>query len=298
MWTVGNTLADTEDLAHYRLSGIHAMQSTRLVSRGGRLVGMLSTHWRDVHGPSERELGLVRRAGAAGRRPHRTQDRPRTRWPNPRRVCARRWRWPELGTCRWDWSTHEMRGNDAAFPACADFDPAAGVIPEEQYRDNAAPRGPRNRLAAHPPASGGRAASTRRNTASSSRMASCAGSPRRDRSSTGSRTGGPGTSRACFSTSPPTARPRRPSAESELRFRTLANALPQVIWTNDPDGKANYFNQGWYRVHGPFLRAIQRPRLAGRRPPRRPARLRRKNGGAPWAQARGNLRRRIPPAPG
>jgi chemotaxis methyl-accepting protein methylase/GAF domain-containing protein len=51
-------LAGTEDLAHYRLSGIRAMQSTRLVSRSGQLVGMISTHWREVHEPAERELNL------------------------------------------------------------------------------------------------------------------------------------------------------------------------------------------------------------------------------------------------
>jgi PAS domain S-box-containing protein len=51
-------VAGTEDLAHYRLSGIRAMQCTRLVSRNGRLVGMISTHWRDVHEPAERELRL------------------------------------------------------------------------------------------------------------------------------------------------------------------------------------------------------------------------------------------------
>ncbi|MCA1816960.1 MAG: PAS domain-containing protein, partial [Acidobacteria bacterium] len=51
-------VAGTQDLAHYRRSGIRAMQSTRLVSRSGHLVGMISTLWRDVHQPSERELRL------------------------------------------------------------------------------------------------------------------------------------------------------------------------------------------------------------------------------------------------
>lgn len=38
--------------------------------------------------------------------------------------------------------------------------------------------------------------------------------------------------------------------ESEERFRTLANAVPQVIWTNDAEGKAAYFNQRWYEYTG------------------------------------------------
>lgn len=38
--------------------------------------------------------------------------------------------------------------------------------------------------------------------------------------------------------------------ESEARFRTLADAVPQVIWTNDAEGRANYFNGRWYDYSG------------------------------------------------
>lgn len=51
-------LSGTKDLIAYRKSNIRATQSTRLVSRTGRLVGMISTHWSKVHEPSERELHL------------------------------------------------------------------------------------------------------------------------------------------------------------------------------------------------------------------------------------------------
>ncbi|WP_207494487.1 PAS domain S-box protein [Aridibaculum aurantiacum] len=37
---------------------------------------------------------------------------------------------------------------------------------------------------------------------------------------------------------------------SEDRFRTLADAVPQVIWTNTAEGEANYFNQRWYEYTG------------------------------------------------
>ncbi|MBV9963030.1 MAG: PAS domain S-box protein [Parafilimonas sp.] len=47
------------DLEAYRLSGIHAVQSTPLISRSGKIVGMLSNHWADVYEPTERELGLL-----------------------------------------------------------------------------------------------------------------------------------------------------------------------------------------------------------------------------------------------
>nr|WP_041918590.1 response regulator [Gloeocapsa sp. PCC 7428] len=52
-------MADTEDLAFYQLSGIRAVQSTPLLSRSGRIVGMISNHWTEVHQPSERELRLL-----------------------------------------------------------------------------------------------------------------------------------------------------------------------------------------------------------------------------------------------
>jgi PAS domain S-box-containing protein len=51
-------MAGTDDLAEYRRSGLRASQTTPLIARDGRLVGMLSTHWRTPHEPAERELRL------------------------------------------------------------------------------------------------------------------------------------------------------------------------------------------------------------------------------------------------
>ncbi|CAN5434135.1 hypothetical protein BH18VER1_BH18VER1_08400 [soil metagenome] len=36
----------------------------------------------------------------------------------------------------------------------------------------------------------------------------------------------------------------------EEQFRTLANTVPQLIWTNDANGEANYFNDRWYEYSG------------------------------------------------
>jgi PAS domain S-box-containing protein len=47
------------NLEEYERCGIQAMQSTPLLSRSGELVGMISTHWRRPHAPSERELRLL-----------------------------------------------------------------------------------------------------------------------------------------------------------------------------------------------------------------------------------------------
>jgi PAS domain S-box-containing protein len=38
--------------------------------------------------------------------------------------------------------------------------------------------------------------------------------------------------------------------QSEERLGTLANAIPQVVWTNRSDGQANYFNLRWYEYTG------------------------------------------------
>ena len=37
---------------------------------------------------------------------------------------------------------------------------------------------------------------------------------------------------------------------SEARFHTLADAMPQLVWTAHPDGAIHWYNQGWYRYTG------------------------------------------------
>jgi PAS domain S-box-containing protein len=39
-------------------------------------------------------------------------------------------------------------------------------------------------------------------------------------------------------------------AESELRFRTLADAMPQMVWSAGPDGLVDYWNARWYQFTG------------------------------------------------
>lgn len=51
-------MVGTDDLVTYRNTGIRAVQTTPLLSRAGRLVGMISTHWRTVHAPTERDLRM------------------------------------------------------------------------------------------------------------------------------------------------------------------------------------------------------------------------------------------------
>lgn len=50
--------ADSGDLQSYRWTGMRALQTTPLLSRSGKPLGMLSTHWKRPHTPSTRELKL------------------------------------------------------------------------------------------------------------------------------------------------------------------------------------------------------------------------------------------------
>ena len=61
-------LAGSKDLAGYLETGIHAVQSTPLLSRSGQLVGMISTHWKEPHESTERDLRLFDILAQAGRR--------------------------------------------------------------------------------------------------------------------------------------------------------------------------------------------------------------------------------------
>ena len=38
--------------------------------------------------------------------------------------------------------------------------------------------------------------------------------------------------------------------ESEARFRQLADAMPQMVWTARPDGYVDYYNERWYEFTG------------------------------------------------
>jgi PAS domain S-box-containing protein len=46
------------------------------------------------------------------------------------------------------------------------------------------------------------------------------------------------------------ARLFREVRESESRFRQLADAMPQIVWTARPDGHLDYYNKRWYEFTG------------------------------------------------
>lgn len=53
-----NCMEGTDDQAIYLQTGIHACQTTPLISCSGKLVGMISTHWREVYEPKENKLRI------------------------------------------------------------------------------------------------------------------------------------------------------------------------------------------------------------------------------------------------
>ena len=45
-------------------------------------------------------------------------------------------------------------------------------------------------------------------------------------------------------------RTERAAEQSELRFRTLADTMPQMVWSTLPDGFHDYYNARWYEFTG------------------------------------------------
>ena len=52
-------IAGSEDLVAFRKADVRSAQSTPLLTRNGRLVGMITTHWTHCHQPPERDLRLL-----------------------------------------------------------------------------------------------------------------------------------------------------------------------------------------------------------------------------------------------
>ncbi|MHA4866681.1 hybrid sensor histidine kinase/response regulator [Duganella sp. PWIR1] len=52
-------LQGTDDLVAFRKAGVQSAQSTPLLTRDGRLIGMITTHWTRRHEPAERDLRLL-----------------------------------------------------------------------------------------------------------------------------------------------------------------------------------------------------------------------------------------------
>lgn len=85
-----DALAGSADLHEYRRSRLRAVQSTPLVADDGRVVGMISTHWRRPHEPSAAELRRIDALARSARpRSDANGSGPRTSRRRQRTCCTR-----------------------------------------------------------------------------------------------------------------------------------------------------------------------------------------------------------------
>jgi PAS domain S-box-containing protein len=285
---------DTEDLEMFRLSGIHAVQSTPLISRSGKLVGMLSTHWKYRHIPGSQELGLLdvlARQAADLIEQRQAEDallitRERLRWQKEAFQSAINGAplayslsiltqmvvketdhqartafhvLNEAGT-----GLYTIRGAGDMPEAYADdmdgklaredaFAIGPAVIIPDVYQEHH--QGPWTFWADKYNYSGywSFPINTKEDIAVGS-LAMYFREPR-DASLQDLALAEIVTQSAAVIIASYTASQERGSAEaalraSEVRFRTLSDAVPQLIWANNAVGVANYFNQRWYEYTG------------------------------------------------
>src|SRR5206468_2362391 len=53
------------------------------------------------------------------------------------------------------------------------------------------------------------------------------------------------------------ARLERLRQASEERYRSLADAIPQIVWTAEPGGAIDYYNRRWFETTGLELAQIE-----------------------------------------
>jgi signal transduction histidine kinase len=134
-------MSGSEDLEGYLAAGIHAVQSTPLISRSSELLGMISTHWREAHEMSVSELrALDVLARLAADLIERSRSEEIVRESEERLRIAERlaqvgsWKW-DIETNRATWSDQQLR----IFGRPQDYKPSYDaflqvVKPDEQER--------------------------------------------------------------------------------------------------------------------------------------------------------------------
>ena len=88
---ISDFVVGTPALDAHRKTGIRAVQSTPLFSRSGKMVGMISTHWRVSHQPSKRDLNLLDILARQAADPPRTQTSRRSLAAERERAPLFRW---------------------------------------------------------------------------------------------------------------------------------------------------------------------------------------------------------------
>ncbi len=154
----------------------------------------------------------------------------------------------QLGTCNWDYANGEMRGNEQRFRMFG-LDPAMEVIPIHRI---IAMLHPEDREQVWPRMI--RQIEERGEHAVVYRIVRPDGTLRwiseSGRVTARLPDGQPGCVESVLFDITTHHEAEAAIRESEVRFRTLTDAVPQVIWTNEAEGKATYFNGRWFEYTG------------------------------------------------
>ena len=251
----GKTLVMVEVASH---PGLEADQRQALLERSvasfvgvplmknGRHVGTLAVNQAHPRVWTEDELALV---GETAERIWTSVERARTQaaLQESEARLSTAVGLARLGIGDWDWSTDEMRGNATRFSMCG-LNPALGALSARQFVDLLHPE---DRERVWPRIVQG--LETRGEYSEIFRIVRPDGLVRWISEAGRVSTWQDGKPLLVNSVLFDITTHREAEAtvrESEARFRTLADAVPQLIWANEADGKSTYFNQRWFDFSG------------------------------------------------
>jgi PAS domain S-box-containing protein len=240
------SMAGSAELAAYRESGVRAAQTTPLVSRSGRLLGAISTHWTKPHAPPASDLRrldvLARQAADLIERGEAERALRRSRETLTAAMAA-----SDTGTFRWDPHTGEFIEFDKNLNRLFGFAPDEQVRTTEDFIARVHPDDLPALTAAIEACRGGA------DFAMEFRVVLPDGSVRWlfDRA----RMERDGAGYPLCLVGACTDVTKRREAEDRLRgseqqFRSLADAIPALAWMAEPDGGISWFNRGWYDYTG------------------------------------------------
>ncbi len=223
-------------------AGVRAVQSTPIISRSGRPLGMFSTHFKTLHRPDARTLRVIELlARQAGDIIEQVQDRAALRESEKRFRALVSASSNVVYRMSPDWSEmRELAGKDVISDTRT---PSRDwlekyIHPDDQVQIIEAAR---------------KAIRTKSMFELGHRVRRADGSLGWALSRAVPLLDANGEITEWFGAASDVTEPRQAEEalrESETQFRTLANAIPQLCWKLDADGSASWFNDRWYEYTG------------------------------------------------